>query len=117
MERCWSSSSCQIPWFADGKPRERAAQRLEAIRHAAEWPPEVGSEVIVDIPFGEDAGTITSYPGAGERVPATPPIDFAADPEVVRTVAEGERLGYGHLFNPAFATEISRIDPLPHQRI
>jgi SNF2 family DNA or RNA helicase len=26
-------------------------------------------------------------------------------------------LGYGHLFNPAFATEISMIDPLPHQRI
>jgi superfamily II DNA or RNA helicase len=36
---------------------------------------------------------------------------------VVRAVAEGERLVYGHLFNPAFATEISMIDPLPHQRI
>ena len=46
-----------------------------------------------------------------------PPIDFSADPEVVRTVVEGERLTYGHLFNPAFATEISLIDPLPHQRI
>jgi superfamily II DNA or RNA helicase len=32
-------------------------------------------------------------------------------------VAEGERLTYGHLFNPAFAAEISLIDPLPHQRI
>ncbi len=32
-------------------------------------------------------------------------------------VAEGERLAYGHLFNPAFATETSLIDPLPHQRI
>ncbi len=46
-----------------------------------------------------------------------PPVDFSADPEVVRTVVEGERLTYGHLFNPAFATEISLIDPLPHQRI
>jgi superfamily II DNA or RNA helicase len=44
-------------------------------------------------------------------------LDFAADPEEVRAVAEGERLGYGHLFNPTFATEISMIDPLPHQRI
>lgn len=43
--------------------------------------------------------------------------DFTTDPEIVRVVAEGHRLTYGHLFNPAFATEISRIDPLPHQRI
>ena len=47
----------------------------------------------------------------------TPAIDFTAEPEVVRVVVEGERLTYGHLFNPAFATEISRIEPLPHQRI
>src|SRR6266545_3075140 len=46
-----------------------------------------------------------------------PDIDFSADPEIVRAVAEGERLTYGHLFNPAFATENSLIDPLPHQRI
>jgi superfamily II DNA or RNA helicase len=44
-------------------------------------------------------------------------IDFSADPEVVRLVVEAERLSYGHLVNPAFATEISLIDPLPHQRI
>ena len=48
---------------------------------------------------------------------APPTIDFTADPECVRVVAEGERLAYGHLVNPAFATEISLIDPLPHQRI
>jgi len=46
-----------------------------------------------------------------------PSIDFTADPDVVRVVVEGERLTYGHLFNPAFATEISLIEPLPHQRI
>src|SRR5437868_9946875 len=46
-----------------------------------------------------------------------PPIDFSADPQIVRTVVEGERLTYGHLYNPAFAAEISLIDPLPHQRI
>ena len=32
-------------------------------------------------------------------------------------LAEGERLSFGHMFNPAFATEVSQIDPLPHQRI
>ncbi|MEW6541885.1 MAG: helicase-related protein [Bacillota bacterium] len=45
------------------------------------------------------------------------PIDFSSHPEKVRAVVEAERLAYGHLFNPAFATEISLIDPLPHQRI
>lgn len=50
--------------------------------------------------------------------PETPRfLDFSADPEVVRTVVEGERLTYGHLFNPTFAAEISLIDPLPHQRL
>ena len=44
-------------------------------------------------------------------------IDFSSHPEKVRVVVEAERLAYGHLFNPAFATEISMIDPLPHQRI
>ncbi len=44
-------------------------------------------------------------------------LDFSSDPEVVRVVAEAERLSYGHQFNPAFASEISLIEPLPHQRI
>ncbi|MCY3672753.1 MAG: SNF2-related protein, partial [Alphaproteobacteria bacterium] len=46
-----------------------------------------------------------------------PALDFAAKPEVVAAVAESTRLAYGHLSNPAFAAEISSIDPLPHQRI
>ncbi|BAY28162.1 helicase-like protein (plasmid) [Calothrix sp. NIES-2100] len=44
-------------------------------------------------------------------------IDFSSDPKVVWAVVEGERLTYGHLFNPTFATETSIIEPLPHQRI
>ena len=36
---------------------------------------------------------------------------------MVTAVAEAMRLSYGHLANPAFATEVSLIDPLPHQRI
>ena len=48
---------------------------------------------------------------------ATPALDFSAKPEAVAAVAEATRLAYGHVSNPAFATEISSIDPLPHQRI
>lgn len=49
----------------------------------------------------------------------SPPVslDFTAQPAIVKVLAEGERLSFGHLMNPAFATEISSIDPLPHQRI
>jgi SNF2 family DNA or RNA helicase len=46
-----------------------------------------------------------------------PVLDFTAASEVVRALVEGERLSFGHLANPAFATEIASIDPLPHQRI
>jgi SNF2 family DNA or RNA helicase len=44
-------------------------------------------------------------------------MDFGADPEAVAAVAEASRLTFGHMANPAFATEISLIDPLPHQRV
>ena len=39
-------------------------------------------------------------------------LDFTAIPAVVSAVAEGERLSFGHLANPVFATEITEIDPL-----
>ena len=48
---------------------------------------------------------------------AAPALDFAGNPDAVLAVAEAHRLAFGHQFNPAFASEISRIDPLPHQRI
>jgi len=47
----------------------------------------------------------------------TATVDFLAPADPVRLVTEAERLSFGHLANPAFATEISLIDPLPHQRI
>jgi len=50
-----------------------------------------------------------------EKPPAV--LDFTAGPDIVKVLAEGERLSFGHLMNPTFATEISSIDPLPHQRI
>ena len=50
--------------------------------------------------------------------PSTPPpLDFAGDPAALSAVAEALRLAHGHQFNPAFASETARIDPLPHQRI
>jgi len=49
--------------------------------------------------------------------PAGLPMDFTSPAEVVRSLVEGERLSFGHMFNPVFATEISQIDPLPHQRL
>lgn len=54
---------------------------------------------------------------AEQAADAPPILDFTGSADVVRALAEGERLSFGHLFNPAFATEISQIDPLPHQRI
>ena len=56
-------------------------------------------------------------PKASSARRAAPPLDFTARPDVVAAVAEATRLSYGHLSNPAFATEVSLIDPLPHQRI
>ena len=43
--------------------------------------------------------------------------DFTARPDAVKAIVEAERLAFAHTVNPAFATEVSRIDPLPHQRI
>ncbi|MDE0183905.1 MAG: helicase-related protein [Candidatus Poribacteria bacterium] len=67
---------------------------------------------IVELAASSDGGQ------AAQPLPDdAPSMDFAADPNAVSAVAEAHRLAYGHLFNPAFATETSLIDPLPHQRI
>ncbi|MDI6709990.1 MAG: helicase-related protein [Bacillota bacterium] len=69
---------------------------------------------------GREAGSLAAAEERDEyRVAGQPPpgIDFTTPAEIVRAVVEAERLTYGHLFNPAFATETSLIDPLPHQRI
>jgi transcriptional regulator with XRE-family HTH domain len=65
----------------------------------------------------EDFGGHQSLKEARAEYAALPPeMTFSADPEVVRLVMQSHRLAYGHLANPAFATEISQIQPLPHQR-
>lgn len=53
-----------------------------------------------------------------EAVPAdTPLLDFTSTADAVFARAEGERLSFGHLANPTFASETAQIDPLPHQRM
>ena len=44
-------------------------------------------------------------------------LDFDGSPEGVRAVVEAMRLQNAHEHNPSFASEIARIDPLPHQYI
>ena len=53
----------------------------------------------------------------GVRTISPPALDFAGNPDAILALAEAHRLAFGHQFNPTFASEISRIDPLPHQRI
>src|SRR5690606_21269785 len=65
----------------------------------------------VAAPAAEAAPMSAAAPAGEHR------LDFLGDANALRVLVESERLSYGHLFNPAFATEISEIDPLPHQRI
>ena len=66
---------------------------------------------------GEESSDRVSEPEPPPYTAEPPVPDFTTAPEVVRALVEGERLSFGHLANPAFATEIASIDPLPHQRI
>lgn len=66
--------------------------------------------------FLEATGDSKEKP-AGARPALAQKVDFLGDGRSVRALIQGERLVFGHLTNPAFATEVSKIDPLPHQRI
>lgn len=85
-------------WENGAKPSRMAWELLARFESASTF----GS----DVP--EDLGRVAD---------SLPVADFLAPPEEVRVVTEAERLSFGHLANPAFATEVSLIDPLPHQRI
>jgi hypothetical protein len=43
--------------------------------------------------------------GGDSKLENPPGIDFSADPEIVRVIAEGERLTYGYLINPSFLSK------------
>ena len=99
-ERLGVSSITVHRWESgESRPRRLALARLR----------EVEDELVAQEAAGAPQGPWTSA--------ATPPLDFAGSPEAVSAVAEALRLAHGHQFNPAFASETARIDPLPHQFI
>ena len=87
-----------------------SAMGLAKLRGATEWAAADAGDAAVAVP-----GAVAHIRPVTTIDPQR--LDFLGDPQAVRVLVEGERLSYGHLFNPAFATEISAIDPLPHQRI
>ena len=85
-------------------------------------PSAMGQTKLKELRAEHDRKFSTAQGAAGssdlvEAQTGIPKLDFLGDANALRVLVEGERLSYGHLFNPAFATEISEIDPLPHQRI
>ncbi len=72
------------------------------------WTKLKGLEVEISSALGHAPATVLR---------PVPPLDFTGDADVLKVLAEGERLSFGHLMNPAFGTEVSCIDPLPHQRV
>ena len=48
---------------------------------------------------------------------APPSLNFEGDPEAIKLVVDAHRLRNGHQFNKAFGLELSRVVPLPHQRV
>jgi transcriptional regulator with XRE-family HTH domain len=67
--------------------------------------------------LAEDFGEHKSLKEAKAEYATSPPeMTFSTDPEIVRLVMQSHRLAYGHMANPTFATEISQIQPLLHQR-
>lgn len=49
--------------------------------------------------------------------PGPPQLDFMGNGDVVKLAIDACRLQNGHQFNKAFGLELSRVSPLPHQRI
>ena len=82
-------------------PRRLALERLRNIEETA----------------ATNARTAHSSDQVRAKPTTAPHLDFAGNPDAVLALAGALRLDFGHQFNPAFASEISRIDPLPHQRI
>src|SRR3981081_2514629 len=80
---------------------------------------ENGQNVPTDLAWTriEDLASRAAVPSGtlNEGSVTGPQMAFGADPESVAAVAESVRLLSGHLASPTFATEISLIDPLPHQ--
>ena len=90
-------------------PRKLALRRLDELEeaHALETARHRA-------PHGDGADVVR---GGTQGARDLPFLDFTGDPDRLSLFVEGLRLRHGYQFNPAFASEISRIHPLPHQRI
>ena len=65
---------------------------------------------------------MVSGPTAGESdrlylADAPPSLNFEGDPQAIKLVVDAHRLRNGHQFNKAYGLELSRVVPLPHQRV
>jgi superfamily II DNA or RNA helicase len=77
------------------KPQKDRIDRIKALLH--------GESTEVEVPL---------------YLPVMPVrLDFEGDADAVKLVVDAHRLQNGHLFNKAFGLELSRVVPLPHQRI
>ncbi len=84
-------------WENDkAKPQSDRIQRLRALMLESELPAALAAP---QLPFPQIR------------------LDFEGDADAVKLVIDAHRLQNGHLFNKAFGLELSRVVPLPHQRI
>lgn len=82
-------------WENDkAKPQRDRIDRIKALLH--ETAPRESEPVVQPVPVR---------------------LDFEGDADALKLVVDAHRLQNGHLFNKAFALELSRVVPLPHQRI
>ncbi len=106
------------------RPHPMARQRLDELAEAAAATAELATPAGVSLasrPRRLGRATLVGGADGGHwealAAASVPSLDFAGNAEAVSVVAEAWRLAHGHQFNPTFASETSRIDPLPHQRI
>ena len=69
---------------------------------------------IQDLAATKQAQSVLGYE-IHDAIPAT--LNFEGDPEAIKLVVDAHRLRNGHQFNKAFGLELSRVVPLPHQRV
>ncbi|WP_419939848.1 helicase-related protein [Candidatus Palauibacter sp.] len=89
--------------------------RKLALRRLGELEEEYALDTALHRP--RHLGGADTLQGGTQGARDLPFLDFTGDPDRLSLFVEGLRLTHGYQFNPAFASEISRIDPLPHQRI
>ena len=63
-----------------------------------------------------DQGQMDVGNTAAKTTPAVS-LNFEGDPEAIKLVVDAHRLRNGHQFNKAYGLELSRVVPLPHQRV